>query len=332
MPVSTQKVLQDLTQLYTLVSTPVSNADIESVSETLLTFLHLESDDYSRLLLEDIPNIEAWMGIGTTAHGIPNRISYHLDLMGPSAAVDAACASSLVAVNSGRQAILAGESRVAIVGGVNVCLSPALFHMLGAAGALSPDGVCLSFDDDAHGYARGEGAAILVLKKLSHAMLEGNQVLATIKGTAIAQDGKTNGIMAPNGKAQELVARKALKQANVDPLTVGYIEAHATSTSLGDPTEVAAISAVYGEGRPGNAPAIIGSIKPNIGHLEAAAGAISLIKAAMAVDKGLIPPQTRLTKLITKVDWANSGLHVAREATEWSDLEGPRRAAVCSYG
>lgn len=295
-------------------------------------YIGVDSDDYSRLLLEDIPNIEAWMGIGTTAHGIPNRISYHLDLMGPSAAVDAACASSLVAVHSGRQAILAGESRVAIVGGVNVCLSPALFHMLGVAGALSPDGVCLSFDDDAHGYARGEGAAILILEKLSHAILDGGQILATIKGTAVAQDEKTNGIMAPNGKAQELVARKALKQAGIDPLTVGYIEAHATSTSLGDPTEIAAISAVYGDGRPENAPAIIGSIKPNIGHLEAAAGAISLIKGILAVDKGLIPPQTRLTKLNSKVDWARSGLHVPRDAMKWSEVDGPRRAAICSYG
>jgi 6-methylsalicylic acid synthase len=295
-------------------------------------YIGVDSDDYSRLLLEDLPNIEAWMGIGTTAHGIPNRISYHLDLMGPSAAVDAACASSLVAVNSGRQAILAGESRVAIVGGVNVCLSPALFHMLGAAGALSPDGVCLSFDDDAHGYARGEGAAILILKKLSHAIVDGDHVLATIKGTAIAQDGKTNGIMAPNAKAQELVARKALKQADIDPLSVGYIEAHATSTSLGDPTEISAIAAVYGVGRPSGAPALIGSIKPNVGHLEAAAGAISLIKGVLAVKKGVIPPQTRLNKLNTRVDWAKSGLHVVRESTEWSDVDGPRRAAICSYG
>ncbi|KAL9087908.1 MAG: hypothetical protein Q9165_006470 [Trypethelium subeluteriae] len=295
-------------------------------------YLGVDSDDYSRLLLEDLPNIEAWMGIGTTAHGIPNRISYHLDLMGPSAAVDAACASSLVAVHTGRQAILAGDSKVAIVGGVNVCLSPALFHMLGTAGALSPEGVCLSFDDDAHGYARGEGAAILILKRMSHAIADGDHVLATLKGTAIAQDGKTNGIMAPNAKAQELVARKALEVANVEPLTVGYVEAHATSTALGDPTEISAISSVYGIGRPPQAPVAIGSIKPNVGHLEAAAGAISLVKGVLAVNKGQIPPQTRLNKLNTRVKWEETGLHVVRESTEWSSSTGPRRAAVCSYG
>ncbi|KAK7990516.1 hypothetical protein PG990_014796 [Apiospora arundinis] len=205
--------------------------------------------------------------------------------------------------------------------------------MLGSAGALSPDGVCLSFDDDAHGYARGEGAAVLILKRLSHAIIDGDEVLATLKGTAVAQDGKTNGIMAPNAKAQELVARKALQVAgNIDPLSVGYIEAHATSTSLGDPTEISAISAVYGAGRPAAAPAFVGSIKPNVGHLEAAAGAISLVKAVMAVKKGEIPPQTRLNKLNTKVDWANSGLHVVRDKFTWQGHEGVRRAAVCSYG
>ncbi|KAF2229154.1 6-methyl salicylic acid synthase [Viridothelium virens] len=302
-----------------------------SSSDTAV-YLGVDSDDYSRLLLEDLPNIEAWMGIGTTAHGIPNRISYHLDLMGSSAAVDAACASSLVAVHLGRQAILAGDSKAAIVGGVNVCLSPALFHMLGAAGALSPEGVCLSFDDDAHGYARGEGAAILILKRMSHAIADGDRVLATLKGTAIAQDGKTNGIMAPNAKAQELVARKALKVAEVEPLTIGYVEAHATSTALGDPTEISAISAVYGVGRSPHAPVAVGSIKPNVGHLEAAAGAISLIKGVLAINKGQIPPQTRLNKLNTRVEWEKTGLHVVRESTEWSNSNGPRRAAVCSYG
>lgn len=272
--------------------------------------------------------------------------------MGPSSAVDAACASSLVAVHVGRQAILSGESKVAIVGGVNVCLSPALFHMLGSAGALSPDGECLSFgewiirsefvctqlmqqviiDDDAHGYARGEGAAILVLKHLSHAIADGDRILATIKGSAIAQDGKTNGIMAPNAKAQELVARKALSVGNIDPLTVGYIEAHATSTSLGDPTELSAISAVYGTGRASGAPAAVGSIKPNVGHLEAAAGTIGLIKSVLAVHKGQLAPQTNLNKLNTRVDWKKSGLYVVRDTTKWSDHDGPRRAAICSYG
>lgn len=185
--------------------------------------------------------------------------------MGPSTAVDAACASSLVAVHFGRQAILNRESDVAIVGGVHVLLAPGLTRMLGKAGALSEEGICRSFDDAANGYARGEGGAVLVLKRLSKAIADGDNILATLKGSAIAQDGKTNGIMAPNGKAQELVARQALARAGVDPLSVGYIEAHATSTPLGDPTEIEAIAAVYGSGsgRDPKKPAFVGSLKPN---------------------------------------------------------------------
>lgn len=205
--------------------------------------------------------------------------------------------------------------------------------MLSKAGALSPDGVCLSFDDAARGYARGEGGAVLILKRLGNAIADNDNILAILKGSAVAQDGKTKGIMAPNSKAQELVARQALARSGVDPLEVSFIEAHATSTSLGDPTEVSAIASVYGRGRPSDAPALIGSIKPNVGHLEAAAGAISMVKAIMAVKKGELAPQARLNKLNTRIDWKNSGLQVVRERTEWAEPEGvPRRAAVCSYG
>lgn len=247
--------------------------------------------------------------------------------------MDAACASSGVAVHLGRQAIASGESAIAIVGGVNVLYSPALFVMLSRAGALSPDGVCLSFDDAACGYARGEGGAVLILKRLTNAIVDNDNILAVLKGSAVAQDGKTKGIMAPNSKAQELVARQALARSGLDALAVSFIEAHATSTALGDPTEVSAIASVYGRGRPADAPALIGSIKPNIGHLEAAAGAISMVKAVMAVNKGELAPQARLNKLNSRIDWENSGLQVVRERTKWTEPEGvPRRAAVCSYG
>lgn len=294
-------------------------------------FMGVNSDDYSKLLLEDLPNVDAWMGIGTAYCGVPNRISYHLNLMGPSTAVDAACASSLVAIHHGRQSILAGESKVAIVGGVNALCGPGLTRVLDKAGAISPDGSCLSFDDNAHGYGRGEGAAIVILKHLGSAIQDGDNILALLKGSAVAQDGKTNGIMAPNAKAQELVARQALAQAKVDPATVEYIEAHATSTPLGDPTEVSAISAVYGGNRA--SPAWIGSVKPNVGHLEAGAGAVGFIKTVMALNKAQLPPQANLTTLNTKVDWEKSGTQVVREALDWAASEDHlRRAAVCSYG
>lgn len=299
-------------------------------------FMGVNSDDYSKLLLEDLPNVDAWMGIGTAYCGVPNRISYHLNLMGPSTAVDAACASSLVAIHHGAQAITLGESKIAIVGGVNALLGPGLTAVLDKAGAVSPDGACLSFDDSAHGYGRGEGAAVVILKNLAQAFRDGDNILAVLKGSAVAQDGKTNGIMAPNAKAQQLVAAQALRRANdLDPLTVQYVEAHATSTPLGDPTEVSAVAAIYGTaaGRPRDEPVRIGSVKPNVGHLEAGAGAVGFIKAVMAIRKACFPPQANLKKLNTKVDWENSGVSVVQEAANWpAPAAHPRRAAVCSYG
>ncbi|RAL13374.1 type I polyketide synthase [Aspergillus homomorphus CBS 101889] len=295
-------------------------------------FWGVNSDDYSKLVLEDLPNVEAWMGIGTAYCGVPNRISYHLNLMGPSTAVDAACASSLVAVHHGVQAIILGESKVAIVGGVNALCGPGLTRVLDKAGAVSPEGRCCSFDNDVKGYGRGEGAAAIVLKNLSDAIKDGDHIMAVIKGTAVAQDGKTNGIMAPNAKAQQLVANNALKVGNIDPLTVGYVEAHATSTPLGDPTEVSAIAAIYGTDREPESPCFIGSIKPNIGHLEAGAGAMGFIKAVMSVQKGVLAPQANLTTLTKKVDWDNVGLKVVQEETKWPSTDDIRRAAICSYG
>ncbi|KAJ8112680.1 hypothetical protein OPT61_g5007 [Boeremia exigua] len=295
-------------------------------------YMGVDSDDYSRMLMEDLPTIEAWSGIGTAYHGIPNRISYHMGLQGPSTAVDAACASSLIAIHLARQAIVSGDSTVAICGGVNVICAPGLTHMLQKAGALTSEGVCRSFDDAASGYARGEGGAIVVLKRLSAAIDDNDNILAVMKSSASAQDGKTNGIMAPNSDAQELVARKALARAgDIDPLTIDYVEAHATSTALGDPTEINAIAKVYGSGRPADSPCYVGSIKPNVGHLEAAAGAIGFVKAVLSVQKGVIAPQALLNKLNTKIDWATSGLEVVRDQKDWPQRD-VRRAAVCCYG
>lgn len=293
-------------------------------------FWGVNSDDYSKLILEDLPNVDAWMGIGTAYCGVPNRISYHLDLMGPSVAVDAACASSLVAVHNGVSAILGGESDISIVGGVNALYGPGLSMVLQRAGALSPDGRCHSFDEGANGYGRGEGAGAVVLKNYAEAIRDGDHILGVVKGSAVAHDGKTNGIMAPNAASQTLVAKNALRVANLDPNTVQYIEAHATSTPLGDPTEVSAMSAVYGS-RSGH-PCYIGSIKPNIGHLEAGAGVMGLIKAVLAIQKGIFPPQANLKTLNSRVDWKASGLEVVQTAKKWPESDAPRRAAVCSYG
>ncbi len=295
-------------------------------------YMGVNSDDYGKLLLEDLPGIEAWMGIGTAYCGIPNRISYHLDLMGPSTAVDAACASGLVAIHHGRQSLLDGETNVAIVGGVNALCGPGLTRVLDKAGAISPEGSCRSFDDEAKGYGRGEGAAVIILKRMEDALENEDRILAVLKGSAVAQDGRTNGIMAPNADAQELVARNALNVAGIEANSIGYIEAHATSTPVGDPVEITAIANTYGKDRKANEPCYIGSIKPNIGHLEAGAGAMGFMKAVLAVSKGIIPPQANLNKLNSRIKWDEVGVQVVRDPVQWNTSPAPRRAGIASYG
>ena len=293
-------------------------------------FMGVNSDDYGKLVLEDLSGIEAWMGIGTAYCGVPNRVSYHLDLRGPSTAVDAACASSLVSVHHGRQSLLTRETDLAIVGGVQVVSNPGMTVVLDKAGAISKHGECRSFDDEANGYGRGEGAAVIILKRFNDAIRDKDRILAKLKGSAVGQDGKTNGIMAPNGQAQEAVARTALGE--IDPLSIQYVEAHATSTSVGDPVEIGAMSRLYGASRSAEHPCFVGSVKANIGHLEAGAGAVGFMKAVMAIQSGRIPPQANLKTLNKKIDWANAGITVPTEALDWPSTDGPRRASIASYG
>ncbi|GAA0370889.1 acyltransferase domain-containing protein [Actinoallomurus spadix] len=287
--------------------------------------------DYGNRLLEDLPDIEAWTGIGAATCAVANRVSYSLDLRGPSLAVDTACSASLVAVHLAVQALRAGETDVALAGGVNLILSPGQTLTLDAAGTLAPDGRSKSFDASADGYGRGEGAAVVVLKRLSDAVRDGDRILATIRGSAVNQDGRTVGIMAPCGQAQEHVMRRALRQAGIEPDTVGYVEAHGTGTAVGDPLEAAALGAVYGTGRPSDRPCLIGSAKSNIGHLEGAAGVAGLVKAILALHYGELPP-SRLDAPTPAVDWAGAGLRVAEAPTPWPDAGHPRRAAVSAFG
>lgn len=295
-------------------------------------FMGVNSDDYAKLLLEDLPNIEAWMGIGTAYCGVANRISYHLDLRGPSSAVDGACASSLVAIHHARQALLCSETSLALAGGVNALIGPGLTRVLDQAKAISADGRCRSFDDSAAGYGRGEGVGIVVLKRLNDAIADEDNVLAVLKGSAVGADGRTNGIMAPNQRAQEDVARKALKEASMSPKDVSYIEAHATSTPLGDPTETTAMANVYGSGTQRSEPCYIGSIKPNIGHLEAGAGVMGLIKATMVLQNKIVPPQANLETPNQKINFEELLLKPATEPVPYNSQGQPMKVAVASYG
>lgn len=293
----------------------------------------VNSDDYGKLIMEDLPGIEAWTGIGTSLCGIANRVSHLLDLRGPSVALDAACAASLVAVHQACQMLRTGETSLALAGGVSALIGPGLTRVLDEAGATAPDGRCKTFDASADGYGRGEGAGVVVLKRLSDAQRDGDRMLALVRGGAVAQDGRTVGIMSPNGDAQADMFRRACRAAGVAPDSIGFIEAHGTGTPTGDPTEVRALASVYGVNRPADAPCRIGSVKPNVGHLEGGAGVVGLIKAALALHHEAIPPTAGVQQLTPAVDWATSGLHVPVEVESWHRTDGAaRRAAVCSYG
>ncbi|WP_373693475.1 beta-ketoacyl synthase N-terminal-like domain-containing protein [[Mycobacterium] burgundiense] len=293
----------------------------------------VNSDDYGKLLMEDLQGIEAWTGIGTSLCGVANRVSHLLDLRGPSVALDAACAASLVAVHQACQLLRSGETALALAGGVSALIGPGLTRVLDRAGATASDGRCKTFDAAADGYGRGEGAAVVVLKRLADAVRDGDRVLAVVRGGAVAQDGRTVGIMSPNGAAQADLFRLSCQSANIDPASVDFIEAHGTGTPTGDPVEVEALAAVYGAARPAGDPARIGSVKPNTGHLEGGAGAVGLIKAALALHHGVIPPTAGIRNLTTAVDWEHSGLRVPTAAEPWTRApDRRRRAAVCSYG
>ncbi|WP_030454772.1 type I polyketide synthase [Herbidospora cretacea] len=294
-------------------------------------FVGVCTGDYGARLLEDLPQIEAWTGIGAATCAVANRISYSLDLRGPSMAIDTACSASLVALHLAAQSLRLGENDVALAGGVNLVVTPGQTLTLGTAGALAPDGRSKSFDASADGYGRGEGVGVVVLKRLSDAQRDGDRILALVIGSAVNQDGHTQGIMAPCGEAQEHVMNRACKQAGIAPSTVDYVEAHGTGTRLGDPLEAGALSSVYGTGRPADDPCLIGSVKSNIGHLEGAAGITGVIKAVLALHRGSIPP-TVLTSLNPAIPWETSGLRVVTEQSAWPVRDHPRRAGVSSFG
>ncbi|MFE2944546.1 type I polyketide synthase [Streptomyces sp. NPDC059255] len=290
------------------------------------------SDDYGRRLLEDLPRIEPWTGIGAQLTGIANRVSHSLDLHGPSFVLDSACSASLVAVHLACQALLNGETSLALAGGVNIILSPAYTLTLEAAGALSSDGRSKPFDAEADGYGRAEGCGVLVLKRLSEARRDGDRVVAVIKGSAVAQDGYTSGIMAPNPEAQRNLLRLAWERAGLDPATADYIEAHGTGTRLGDPMEASALHDVFGQKRSKEDPCWIGSVKSNIGHAEPASGVAGIIKATLMLSKAEMAATILASEPNPVIPWEEWGLRLVTRHRAWSKGEQPRRTGVSGYG
>ena len=245
--------------------------------------------EYAYLASTDLPAVDAWSNSGGALSIIANRLSYFLDLRGPSLTVDTACSSSLVALHLACQSLRMQDSDVAIAAGVNLLLSPAVFRGFDQSGALSSTGSCHAFDAAADGFVRGEGCGVVVLKRLSDALREGDRLLAVVRGSAVNQDGRSNGLLAPNPAAQMAVLRAAYANAGVLPNEVDYVETHGTGTLLGDPIEARALGTVLGRGRPEQSPLLIGAVKSNLGHLEAAAGMAGFIKAVLAVQRGSIP-------------------------------------------
>ena len=266
-------------------------------------FVGISTTEYAAGVQSGTAIIDAYVGTGNALSIAANRLSYVLGLRGPSMAVDTACSSSLVAVHLACQSLRSGESDLALAGGVNLLLVPETMVNFSRARMLSPDGRCKTFDAAADGYVRGEGCGVVVLRRLSDARAAGDQVLAVVRGSAVNQDGRSNGLTAPNGPAQEAVVRRALEVAGVDPVDVGYVEAHGTGTPLGDPIELRALGRVLGPAGPPERPLVVGSVKTNIGHLEAAAGIAGLIKAVLAVHHGQIPAHLNFTEPNPHIPW-----------------------------
>ncbi len=290
-------------------------------------FVGIASSDYTGHQFADFAKIDGFMASGA-AHSIAaNRISYYFDFRGPSLAVDTACSSSLVSTHLAVQSLRRGESDLALACGVNVLISPVTSIAFSKAGFMAPDGRCKTFDAAANGYVRGEGCGILVLKRLADAQANGDRILAIIRGAAINQDGRTNGLTAPNQRAQEEVIRAALADARLPPEAITFIEAHGTGTALGDPIEIEALSRALGSGPP----CLLSAVKTNIGHLEAAAGVAGLIKLTWALHHQTIPGLLHFSKLNPHLE-LGPRLTIATTTQPWPEHPQGRAGGVSSFG
>jgi myxalamid-type polyketide synthase MxaB len=297
-------------------------------------FVGIGGTDYahvSRGFDDYLKHIDAYCGTGNALSIAANRLSYALDLHGPSLAIDTACSSSLVALHFAAQSLRNRECDAALVGGVNLILSPEVTIAFSKARMLAPDGRCKPFDADANGYARGEGCGVVLLKRLADALRDGDNVLAVLRGTAVNQDGRTAGITAPSGPSQQECIRQALSQAGIAPDQLTYLEAHGTGTPLGDPIEVQALQGVLGA-RAEGPPCYMGSVKANIGHLETASGVAGLIKVVLMLQHETIPPQRNFKAINPRIPAGGAPLVVPREACAWPRGQGPRVAGVSGFG
>jgi acyl transferase domain-containing protein len=295
-------------------------------------FVGISSSDYASVLTRSVAPLDAYFGTGIAPSVAAGRLAFAFGLQGPTLAVDTACSSSLVAVHLACQSLRNGECSLALAGGVNAILAPETNVFLSRARMLAPDGRCKTFDAAADGYVRSEGCGIVVLKRLSAALAGGDRILAVIRGSAVNQDGRSSGLTAPNGPSQEAVIREAIDRAGVEPRQVQYVEAHGTGTSIGDPIELQALDAALGAGRSRLDRLLVGSVKTNIGHLEAAAGVAGLLKVILALDHEQLPAHLHFGRPNPLVPWSSLAIEVAERPTAWPRGERKRIAGVSSFG
>ncbi|MEA5554859.1 type I polyketide synthase [Nodularia spumigena] len=293
-------------------------------------FVGAMTQDYAQLSYAP-EAINAYTGSGTSVSVAAGRISYVLGLQGPSMTVDTACSSSLVAVHLASNALRNHECDIALAGGVNIILTPVISLIESRAHMLAPDGRCKTFDASANGMVRGEGCGMIVLKRLSQAIKNGDRILAKVHSTAVNHDGPSSGLTVPNGDAQEKLLHQALNAAKLKPEQIDFIEAHGTGTALGDPIELESMAAVFGN-RPQNRPLIIGSVKTNLGHLEGAAGIAGLIKTVLALQKHQIPPHLHFQQPNPRFDWSTDIFEVPVHGKNWYPSQRERIAGVSSFG
>ncbi|MFE8599878.1 SDR family NAD(P)-dependent oxidoreductase [Archangium violaceum] len=302
-------------------------------------YVGVATHDFADLVRPGTPRpgadfVGAFEMTGAATYAAAGRISYTLGLTGPSLVVDTACSSSLVAVHLAVQALRNGECEAALAGGVNCILGPEGFVALSQANMLASDGRCKSFDASADGMGRGEGCGLVLLQRLGDARRSGAPILGLILGSAINQDGPSGGFTVPSGRAQRAVLRAAAEDARVSVTDIDYVEAHGTGTPLGDPIELGALEAIFGEGRPADRPLLVGSAKANLAHLEGAAGIAGLMRAALAIGRGVVPPHRMTGRRTERFDWAASHLELPGTARPWPS-RGPGSsplAGVSAFG